>query len=221
MDIRNPYFPSQANTWSQTQKFQLPGKTNYSALNWNGHTCVGVFNPSNSLFYGIFAGLPSPSGATGIGGYYNGVGVGGSSNGTGSPIFGVLTSSQSSSGIGHTAFTVYDNNEMVTFNNVLDDGKGNRRTSPGTTDLAGTTAGNIYWAQPEQGTRKVFIAVADAYENDTTTNQTITFPTAYTYTPAVATNTTGLTVSASTTALTITAPNSTTTYSGVIEVIGI
>ena len=75
---------------------------------------------------------------------------------------------------------------------------------------------------PEQGssTKRVLAYFKD-YENDTTTNQTITFPTAYTYTPAVATNTTGLTVSASTTALTITAPNSTTTYSGVVEVVGI
>lgn len=98
---------------------------------------------------------------------------------------------------------------------------GNAFTQPGTTTLAGTTAGNIYWAQPEQGTRKVFIAVFDGYENDTTTNQTITFPTAYSYTPAVSTNSTSLTVSVSTTGLTITSPDSTTTYSGVIEVVGI
>lgn len=89
------------------------------------------------------------------------------------------------------------------------------------TSLAGATAGTIDWAQPERGTRKVFIAAASGYENDTTTNQTITFPTAYTYTPAVLVNTTGLTVSATTTTLTITAPDSTTTYSGVIEITGI
>ena len=59
------------------------------------------------------------------------------------------------------------------------DKAGNLSLYPGTTTLAGTTSGNIYWAQPEQGTRKVFIAVADVYENDSTTNQTITFPTAY------------------------------------------
>lgn len=98
---------------------------------------------------------------------------------------------------------------------------GNAYTQPGTTTLVGTTAGNIYWAQPEQGTRKVFTAVFDAYENDTTTNQTITFPTAYTYTPTVSTNSTSLTISASTTELTITSPDSTTTYSGVVEVVGI
>lgn len=101
------------------------------------------------------------------------------------------------------------------------DQSGNLSLYPGTTALAGTTAGNIYWAQPEQGTRKVFIAYADSYENDTSTNQTITFPTAYKYTPKVSTNGTSLTVSASKTTLTITAPDSTTTYSGVIEVVGI
>ena len=93
------------------------------------------------------------------------------------------------------------------------------------TALAGATAGSVTWQMPAQGVDgvgyKKFVAYADAYENDTTTNQTITFPTAYTYTPAVTVNTTGLTVSATTTTLTITAPDATTTYSGVIEVVGI
>ena len=110
-----PYFPAIPNTWTHTQKFQLAGLANYSAINWNGTTSVGVFNPSNNLFYGIFAGLPAPSGATGIGGYYNGVGVGGSSHGTGTPIFGVLNASQSSNGIGNTALTIYDNNVIESF----------------------------------------------------------------------------------------------------------
>lgn len=85
--------------------------------------------------------------------------------------------------------------------------------------LAGT-AGSIAWTMPDQGTRKVFFAVANAYENDSTTNQTITFPTSFTYSPVITTNTTGLTLTVSTTELTITAPGSTTTYSGVIEVVG-
>ena len=110
-----PYFPAIPNTWTHTQKFQLAGLANYSAINWNGTTSVGVFNPSNNLFYGIFAGLPAPGGATGIGGYYNGVGVGGSSHGTGTPIFGVLNDSQSSNGIGQTALTIYDNNVIESF----------------------------------------------------------------------------------------------------------
>lgn len=105
--------------------------------------------------------------------------------------------------------------------NTLDDGSGNMAANPATTSLAGTTAGTIDWIQPERGTRKVFIAVASGYENDTTTNQTITFPVAFANTPAVSVNTTGLTVSATTTTLTITAPDATTVYNGVIEVLGI
>ena len=99
------------------------------------------------------------------------------------------------------------------------DGKFNNAL--GTTTLAGTTAGNIYWSQPEQGTRKIFIAYFDGYENDTTTDQTITFPTSYNHTPTVSTNSTGLSFSVDTTTLTIKAPDSTTTYSGVVEVVGI
>lgn len=88
--------------------------------------------------------------------------------------------------------------------------------------LSGSPSGTITWTQPEQGTQhKVFIATAVSYENDSTTNQTITFPTAFSYTPVISTNTTGLTVSASTTTLTITTPDSTTAYSGIIEAIGI
>ena len=110
---------------------------------------------------------------------------------------------------------------VASANNTLDDGSGNMAANPATTSLAGTTAGTIDWAQPERGTRKVFIAVANGYENDTTTDQTITFPVAFANTPAVSVNTTGLTVTVTTTELSITAPDSTTTYSGVIEVIGI
>ena len=102
--------------------------------------------------------------------------------------------------------------------------KGIQYTSSGPENvLAGSDGGNIYWVQDEDrlGVTKKFTAYIDAYENDTTTNQTITFPTAYTYTPAVSVNTTGLTVSATTTTLTITAPDATTTYSGVIVVEGI
>lgn len=181
----------------------------------------GIYDTSNATYYGVSAGLPSPSGMAAIGGYYAGLGIGGTTSGAGNPIFGVLTSAQSSNGIGHTAMTVYDTNKVATFHNLLDDGAGNRFTSPAVQTLAGTTAGSVYWAQPEQGTRKVCIAVFDGYENDTTTNQTITFPTAYTYPPAVSTNTTGLTITVSTTTLTITAPDNTTLYNGVVEVIGI
>jgi hypothetical protein len=86
--------------------------------------------------------------------------------------------------------------------------------------LSGTTAGLMFWSMQQQGTGKVFQAYASGYENDTATNQTITFPTAFANPPYIAHNDSGLTISASTTALTITAPNAATTYSGNIEVRG-
>jgi hypothetical protein len=90
----------------------------------------------------------------------------------------------------------------------------------GFTTLAGTTAGNIQWQQYLQGAFKAFAAQALGYENDTATNQTITFPTPFANTPVITQNTTGLTVSATTTTLTITAPNATTLFTGIIKVEG-
>jgi hypothetical protein len=93
--------------------------------------------------------------------------------------------------------------------------------SSNSTTLSGTTAGNILWTMPFQGVYKSFAAYANGYENNSTTNQTITFPVAFANTPVITTNTTGLSLSVSTTALTITAPNNTTTYSGFIKVEGL
>ena len=59
-----------------------------------------------------------------------------------------------------------------------------------------------------------------SYENDTTTDQTVSFPMAFTNTPAIVGNTTGLTITATTSGITITAPDSTTTYSGIVIVEG-
>lgn len=89
------------------------------------------------------------------------------------------------------------------------------------TTLSGTTAGNIVWSQPLQGSAvKLFVAHASGYENNTATNQTITFSKAFTTTPSIISNTTGLTVTVSTTTLTITAPNNTTTFTGNLIVMG-
>ncbi len=87
--------------------------------------------------------------------------------------------------------------------------------------LTGTTSGTIVSSMPEQGIAKKFVAFASGYENDTTTAQTITFPTAFVNSPIITSNTTGLSLTVSTTALTITAPDNTTSYSGVIIVEGI
>lgn len=86
---------------------------------------------------------------------------------------------------------------------------------------AGETAGTLYATYPEWGKAiKKMLVIVDSYENDTSTGQTLTYPFYFTYPPAVTVNTTGLTVSATTGGLTITAPDNTTTYSGVIEIVG-
>ena len=82
----------------------------------------GIFD--GSKYVGIAAGLPAPAGTTMVGGYYSGMGVGGLSAGTGTPIFGVLNSAQSGSGLGSVALTVTDSNLVETFRNTLDDGNG-------------------------------------------------------------------------------------------------
>ncbi len=92
---------------------------------------------------------------------------------------------------------------------------------PGSGSLAGTTAGSVEYVMPAQAEYKKFAAYANGYENDTTTAQSITFFTPFVNTPAISTNTSGLTVTASTTALTISAPNATTTYTGYIILEGI
>jgi len=78
--------------------------------------------------------------------------------------------------------------------------------NPNTTQntLTGTSAGSIVWSQPLQGSAlKLVILYANGYENTTTTAQTITFTKAFTNTPAVLVNTTGMTITVSTTGVTL------------------
>lgn len=85
---------------------------------------------------------------------------------------------------------------------------------------AGETAGTIYWVMPFQGSGyKRVLVYLDAYENDTTTANVITFPTAFTYTPNVTNPQAVPGVTVSTTALSID-PDNTTTYTGWILVDG-
>lgn len=87
--------------------------------------------------------------------------------------------------------------------------------------LAGTTAGSVSYEQITIGGIKIMVLYFNGYENDTTTNQTITFPIAYANAPTVAVgNSTLPAFSTSTTVLTITAPDATTTYTGTALVIG-
>ena len=78
--------------------------------------------------------------------------------------------------------------------------------NPNTTQntLTGTSAGSIVWSQPLQGSAlKLVIMYANGYENTTTTAQSITFTKAFTNTPAVLVNTTGMTITVSTTGVTL------------------
>lgn len=87
--------------------------------------------------------------------------------------------------------------------------------------LNGTTAGNIKYNEPQEGSGwKVFVAHAAAYENNSAVNQTISYPLAFTNTPTIIANDTSLSISTSTSVLTITAPNNTTTFTGNILVEG-
>lgn len=85
---------------------------------------------------------------------------------------------------------------------------------------SGQTAGTIYWSMPHQGTSFKTVAIyLDAYENDTSTADTVTFPTAFTYTPYMNNdvNVSGTTLSK--TELQID-PDNTTTYTGWILISG-
>jgi len=78
--------------------------------------------------------------------------------------------------------------------------------NPNTTQntLTGTSAGSIVWSQPLQGSAlKLVILYASGYENTTTTAQSITFTKAFTNTPAVLVNTTGMSITVSTTSVTL------------------
>jgi hypothetical protein len=89
------------------------------------------------------------------------------------------------------------------------------------TTLNGATAGTVVWSMPFQGSSyKRFIAYFSGYENDTASNDTITFSTAFSITPLVTAAVPGLTVTASTSTLTIISPDSTVTYSGWVIVEG-
>jgi hypothetical protein len=78
----------------------------------------------------------------------------------------------------------------------------NPNTSQNT--LTGTSAGSIVWSQPLQGSAlKLVILYANGYENTTTTAQSITFTKAFTNTPAILVNTTGMSITVSTTGVTL------------------
>jgi len=92
---------------------------------------------------------------------------------------------------------------------------------PTQSTTSGTTAGtvNIISTKYTKNYKKYIIQFS-GYENDTTTNQTINYPLAFSTSAVITGNNTGLTISTTTSGITITAPNSTTTYSGIVIVEG-
>lgn len=138
--------------------------------------------------------------------------------------FGGTTSSFSSIAGNGTSlnFRLADNSADASITAANIGASGSINSSAPQTTLNGTTAGTAIWSQPMQGTSaKLFIANFSGYENNTATNQTITYTTAFAGTPVVVGNNTGLTVSTNTTTFTITAPNNTTLFSGEVIVMGV
>ncbi len=126
-----------------------------------------------------------------------------------------------------TAITInLTNNAQITIN-----GAGNQTNinntiinlSPSATTYSGTTAGTINgYLVFQAGAFTMIVFQFSGYENDTTTNQTINYPANYTFPHQafILSNQTGLTITATTSNLTITSPDSTTTYSGMLIVMG-
>ena len=89
------------------------------------------------------------------------------------------------------------------------------------TTVTGTTAGSLICSQPEQGTSyKKVIVYADGYENDSTTAQTYTFPTAFTAVAVITTNSAAIPVTTTSLTALSTAPDTTTAYTGLIVIEG-
>ena len=97
------------------------------------------------------------------------------------------------------------------------------RSETNITTTAGTTAGTItdYQTLSFQGSTKTDLINVSGYENDSATNQVITFANAYTTFNGIIANTTGLTITLSLTNITITAPDSTTIFNGIVNIQGV
>ena len=94
------------------------------------------------------------------------------------------------------------------------------KNNSATKDVTGTTAGSFTWVMPEQGAgMKTVLVYFNGYENDTTTAQTVTYPTAFTQTPAIDNQAGVAGLSTDTTQLTIN-PDNTTKYTGWAKVWG-
>jgi len=98
---------------------------------------------------------------------------------------------------------------------------GTYTTMPTQSSTNGTTAGTVSMDAVEYRVEyKKYVITFNGYENDTTTNQTISYPLPFSTNAVITGNNTGLTISTTTSGITITSPNSTTTYSGIVIVEG-
>ena len=95
------------------------------------------------------------------------------------------------------------------------------KNNSATKDVTGTTAGSFTWVMPEQGAgMKTVLVYFNGYENDTTTAQTVTYPTAFTQTPVIDNPSSVAGLSTDTTQLSI-KPDTTTKYTGWVKVWGL
>jgi len=119
----------------------------------------------------------------------------------------------------------FTNSSYITVNDISIDtiniASGASINIPILSTVSGTTAGTVNLRFRDYSTSyKKLVITFSGYENDTTTNQTISYPLPFSTTAVITANNTGLTISTSTTGITITSPNSTTTYSGIVIVEG-
>ena len=88
-------------------------------------------------------------------------------------------------------------------------------------DTTGISGGTIQGYQNTLFKRTEVVINFDNYVNSTANSQSVSFPYAFTQTPTVGTNDTGLVISATTKGITITSPENTTQYSGNVLIFGI
>ena len=186
-----------ANTWTALQTFGVG--LDVSASNniiMNGIASTSTTTTENSGYIDL------------LGSYYNG---------TASVPYGFRLQSDitATTPTGNLNFDLNNNGTITTLISISQSGSLNLSTSQ--TTIAGTTNGSIIASQPFQGTsyKKVVVYLSN-YTNDTTTAQTYTYSTAFTNTPVISANNSGLTpTTVSTTAISFN-PNNTTAYTGFI-----
>ncbi|MGH9596883.1 MAG: hypothetical protein ACRD3K_08815, partial [Edaphobacter sp.] len=134
---------------SPVTPFQLGTNNSDGSVRWQTQTIggahlgwIGVYNQSQSAYYGMCSDEEPIPNFIGLCGWYNGLGIlGNAATGTaGAPLFGVNTSNQTGTGqhgVGGNMFGVNADSSVTTFNYVLDNGSG--QIQP----LSISTVGNV------------------------------------------------------------------------------